>query len=198
MNSKNFDPDALKRATRIIEQLPDSNPNDAPKEPVAPPNEYLDGILASGPPGKTGSYIKPAHVQFLWAPPPEIQGLLREPLVALKEDKVFRPGNDNILPQPAGYPKDSLTFGPPGQGKTSGIFAAAREMAVREEAKRDEALRATIVALDEMSAIFAENFEQHGTNDSSNRLSERELNDRSQNQPVDTPKPDGTNDSFGM
>lgn len=87
MNSKNFDPDALKRATRIIDKLPNSNSRDAPEQPVAPPNEYLDGIMTFGPPGqgKPMSGIK-SHAQFLWAPFPEFQGHLREPLVALKED----------------------------------------------------------------------------------------------------------------
>lgn len=122
MNSKKFDPNALKRATSIINKLPNSNLHDAPEQPVAAPNEYLDGIL---------------------------------------------------------------TFGPPGQGKTSGIIAAAKEMAVPEEAAQKAALLAAFDALDEMSAIVATNFRHHGPSDSSNR-------------PVDTTQPDGTNDSFGM
>lgn len=191
MKSNNFNPDALKRATSIIDKLPNSNFRDAPEQPVAPPNEYLDGIRTFGPPGagKTGRHS--SHAQFLWAPPPEIQDLLREPLVALKEDKVSRPGDYSPLPQPAGFPEGSLTFGPPGQGKTSAAMVAARETGIRELNDRGQ---------DKKSVEFIHMSLSNDFRDlASHRLALLAEALLRQDQPlVEKPQPDGTNDSFGM
>lgn len=119
MNSKKFDPEALKRATSIIEQLPNSNPNAFPEQSLVPaqennkasppgelnplpkPSEYLTGISNFGPPGqgKSKSIIASAKAMFSRAPEPKFGGLTELLLEALETPMPNPIGGIPLLPR---------------------------------------------------------------------------------------------------